>query len=319
MRRPPPAGRRAAPSGDPSYDGPGARPVVLRITPLPTPTTRPVGRGRDRCPRGGGCLQLRPAGRHEVRCRAHLHRPVHDVGVTADGDRGGRPVACGVPRPWSRGRRPASPPRWPTLRPDRVNDSSPPIGPRDPCGWPGSRTGAVTTTPDPDRRSVRAEVEVRYRVDHLDTADRTTRVAYDLVRSGGGWAVAEEGPVGTAPAPPWLAMPGLRVVRTPHAVVAGTAPESRLEEHAAVVDRALPDLVTSWDGAPRTVLVLAPGTPTEAHTLLGRPAAGGGQRSRRDDRGPEWTRRQGHRRPDRPRPHRPCPPDAGGTRRRAHP
>jgi hypothetical protein len=135
--------------------------------------------------------------------------------------------------------------------------------------------GAVTTTPDPDRRSVRAEVEVRYRLDHLDTADRTTRVAYELVRSGGAWAVSAEGPVGTAPAPPWLAMPGLRVVRTPHAVVAGTVPESRLEEHAAVVDGALPALMTSWDGAPRTVLVLAPGTPTEAHTLLGRPAGAG--------------------------------------------
>lgn len=135
--------------------------------------------------------------------------------------------------------------------------------------------GAVTTTPRQDGRSIRAEAEVRYRVDHLDTADRTARVAYDLVPSGGAWAVAAEKPVGTAPAPPWLAMPGLRVVRTPHAVVVGTASASRLEEHAAVVERALPALVAGWDGAPHRVLVLAPGTPGEADALLGRPLGAG--------------------------------------------
>ena len=81
---------------------------------------------------------------------------------------------------------------------------------------------------------------MRYRVDDLDRGDRVARLGYDLVRSGSGWQVDAERPVGPGATAPWVAMPTLRVRRGEHAVVAGTAPTTRLAEHVAVVDRALP-------------------------------------------------------------------------------
>ena len=47
---------------------------------------------------------------------------------------------------------------------------------------------------DPQR--ARAEVDLRYRVDDLDRGDRVARLEYDLVRSGAGWQVEAERPVG---------------------------------------------------------------------------------------------------------------------------
>ena len=146
--------------------------------------------------------------------------------------------------------------------------------------------GRLTLTPASGGGSVRAVAEVSYRVDRLDRADRIAAVAYDLVPSGGGWAVAAEEPAGSGPAPPWLAMPGLRVVRTAHAVVAGTVPTARLEEHSRVVDRALPWLQRTWTGTPGQVLVLAPGTPGEADALLDPADGQGGGRVAATTEGP---------------------------------
>jgi hypothetical protein len=138
-------------------------------------------------------------------------------------------------------------------------------------------TGLDTTGPGatgkPER--ARAEVEVRYRVDDLDRGDRVARLAYDLVRSGSGWRVEAERPVGPGATAPWVAMPTLRVRRGAHAVVAGTAPAPRLAEHVAVVDRALPHLRRQWHGTPERVLVLAPSTAAEADALLGRVSGSG--------------------------------------------
>ena len=126
---------------------------------------------------------------------------------------------------------------------------------------------------DPQR--ARAEVDLRYRVDDLDRGDRVARLEYDLVRSGAGWQVEAERPVGAGATAPWVAMPTLRVERTGHGVVAGTAPAARLKEHLAVVDRAVPRLRAQWDGTPARVLVLAPATVAEADALLGRPTGSG--------------------------------------------
>jgi hypothetical protein len=123
--------------------------------------------------------------------------------------------------------------------------------------------------------TARAEVDLRYRVDDLDRGDRVARLEYSLVDTGAGWQVESEGPVGPGATAPWVAMPGLRVHRGKHAVVAGTAPDRRLREHAAVADRALPALREDWPRTPQRVLVLAPSTGAEADALLGRSGSGG--------------------------------------------
>lgn len=113
-------------------------------------------------------------------------------------------------------------------------------------------------------------VRLRYRVDGIDRADRTTAVRYRLALDGTGWRVAAEEPVHGEPAAPWLAMPGMRVERGEHAVVAGVADGPTLAETVATVDAVLPGLAERWEGTPRHVLVLLPRTPGQADTLLGR-------------------------------------------------
>lgn len=125
-----------------------------------------------------------------------------------------------------------------------------------------------------DPSTARAEVDVRYRVDDLDRGDRVARLEYTLADPGAGWQVRAERPAGPGASAPWVAMPGLRVRRGEHAVVAGTVPAPRLAEHVGVVDRALPALREDWPRAPRRVLVLAPATAAEADALLGRSGAG---------------------------------------------
>ncbi len=136
-------------------------------------------------------------------------------------------------------------------------------------------TGASPSARPSDPLRATAEVDLHYRVDDLDRADRVARLQYDLVRGEAGWQVAAERPVGTGATAPWVAMPTLRVRRGEHAVVAGTVPAARLAEHVAVVDRALPGLRSTWSGAPARALVLAPATPAEADALLGRIATPG--------------------------------------------
>ena len=140
------------------------------------------------------------------------------------------------------------------------------------------RTAVTTIEPSASPTSplrATAQVDVRYRVDDLDRGDRVARLEYDLVRSGAGWQVEAERPVGAGATAPWVAMPALKVRRGDHAVVAGTVPTARLAEHAAVVDRAVPPLREQWPGTPAHVLVLAPSTASEADALLGRPAGSG--------------------------------------------
>lgn len=120
-----------------------------------------------------------------------------------------------------------------------------------------------------------AQVEVRYRLDGLDGGDRVARLDYTLTRTGSGWAVVSERPTGAGATAPWVAMPDLRVHRGEHSVVAGTVAAADLAEHAAVTDRALPELRRQWSGTPATVLVLAPATTDEADALLGRSASPG--------------------------------------------
>jgi len=134
----------------------------------------------------------------------------------------------------------------------------------------GALTAPTASATSPQR--VRARAEVRYRVDDLDRGDRAARLEYDLVRTGAGWRVEAERPVGAGATAPWVAMPTLRVLRGEHGVVAGTVPLARLTEHAADVDRALPGLGGQWEHSPAQVLVLAPATEVEADALLGRAA-----------------------------------------------
>jgi hypothetical protein len=140
-----------------------------------------------------------------------------------------------------------------------------------------SPTTTATATARPTRgATTTVQADLRYRVDHLDTVDRTARVRVDLVVTDTGrWAVEAEEPTGPGAAPPWLAMPDLRVHRGSHAVVAGSVPPSRLDELARVVDRTLPTLRAQWARTPGWVLVLAPATSEEADRLLGRLASGG--------------------------------------------
>ncbi|MGG5261057.1 hypothetical protein [Phycicoccus avicenniae] len=119
------------------------------------------------------------------------------------------------------------------------------------------------------------EVTLRYRIAGTDRADRTARVRYAVVRVGGTWRVAEETAVEAAP--PWLAMPGMRVVRTSRAVVVGTAPDTALEAASRTVERALPRLAKDWSDTPRRVLVLVPATVAEAAALGGGTAGGVGR------------------------------------------
>ena len=183
------------------------------------------------------------------------------------------------------------------------------------------RTAVTTTEPSASPTSplrATAQVDVRYRVDDLDRGDRVARLEYDLVRSGAGWQVEAERPVGAGATLPWVAMPTLKVRRGDHAVVAGTVPTARLAEHAAVVDRAVPALRAQWPGTPARVLVLAPSTAPEADALLGR---SGGVRRRTGgghDRGADRVRRHRDRRPRRARPHGVRSAHGERARRRAH-
>ncbi|HSO66044.1 MAG TPA: hypothetical protein VLQ78_13175, partial [Ornithinibacter sp.] len=123
--------------------------------------------------------------------------------------------------------------------------------------------------------TLRERAPLTYRLADLDRGDRTTEVAVLLRGDGsGGWSVVSETADG-AGAPPWVVMPDLTVRRGEHAVVAGTMPPARLDEHVRVVDRALPDLRRDWGRTPGRVLVLAPATAEEADALLGRVPAPG--------------------------------------------
>ncbi len=135
----------------------------------------------------------------------------------------------------------------------------------------------ATATARPTRgATTTVQADLRYRVDDLDTVDRTARVSVDLVVTDAGrWAVAAEEPTGPGAAPPWLAMPDLRVRRGSHAVIAGSVPAARLDELARVVDGTLPTLRAQWARTPGWVLVLAPATAEEADRLLGRSASDG--------------------------------------------
>ncbi|HET7761497.1 MAG TPA: DUF4157 domain-containing protein [Phycicoccus sp.] len=134
--------------------------------------------------------------------------------------------------------------------------------------------GPVPDVADPAAGVV---VELGYRVEGVDRADRTSTVRYRLARSDGGWRVSAEDPEGSSAAAPWLAMPGMRVERGERAVVAGTAGDAALAEAVATVDRVLPTLGAPWPGTPRRVLVLVPRTEAQAAALLGRGRAGGGE------------------------------------------
>jgi len=133
----------------------------------------------------------------------------------------------------------------------------------------------VVTVDQRDPERIRAEVDVRYRVDDLDRADRVARLEYVLVRSGASWRVVSERALVPGAGVPWVAMPTLAVRRGAHGVVAGTVPVARLDEHLAVVDRAVPALHEQWAGTPARVLVLAPSTVAQADALLGRPGGSG--------------------------------------------
>lgn len=113
--------------------------------------------------------------------------------------------------------------------------------------------------------------QVTYRVAGTDDGDRTTRVRYRVVRTGRGWRVATEEPVGGVAAAPWLVMPRLRVVRGARSVVAGSAPADVLAEQAAGADATLGELAGRWEDTPPLVLVLVPADPSEAAGLLGVP------------------------------------------------
>jgi len=126
---------------------------------------------------------------------------------------------------------------------------------------------AVPPVEDPDGGVV---VRLRYRIDRVDRADRATEVRYRLVRTAAGWRVAAEEATDGGGAAPWLAMPGMRVERGQHAVVAGTADDAALAEAVATVDAVLPGLARQWHGTPDHVLVLVPDTPEQTDALLGR-------------------------------------------------
>ncbi|NHA67072.1 hypothetical protein [Phycicoccus flavus] len=121
------------------------------------------------------------------------------------------------------------------------------------------------------------DVRVRYRVRGVDRADRTSTVRYAVTRTAAGWRVASERPTGADAAPAWLAMPGLVVRRSDHAVVAGTAGPGPLRASARTVDTVLPALSGHWSGTPRRTLVLVPRTAAEAEALRGSPAPGTGE------------------------------------------
>lgn len=293
MAAPPTAQRGAEPSGDGSYDGSVHR-----------PSTHPPWAHRPSVDRARRVARVRVHGRAAavvlLAIAALLGVGACTVGASpasspAASSTSPLPAASSTPDPPAPSqaevlelleRRAAAllaGERAPYVR--TVADTSTASGARQLAAYSAARSlgvgrfehGTVTVTPSPDGRSVRADAEVTYRLDGLDnTADRAARLAYELVPSATGWAVVDEEPVATAPAPPWVVMPTLRVVRTGHAVVAGTVPADRLDAHARVVDRALPALRRTWTGTPDQVLVLAPGTAAEADALLGRPPAPGG-------------------------------------------
>ena len=129
----------------------------------------------------------------------------------------------------------------------------------------------------PGEPALRATALWRYRLGHLDRADRTASVEVRVVRVEGRWLVVSEQPTGPGASAPWLALPGLTVRSTRHALVAGTVEIPRLAEYAAVVERAVPDLRRDWSRTPSRVLVLAPDTVGEADALLGRDGGAAGE------------------------------------------
>ena len=120
------------------------------------------------------------------------------------------------------------------------------------------------------------DVTLRYRVEGVDRADRTTRVRYRVTDRQGRWLVDAERTADTGAAAPWLAMPDLAVRRTDHALVAGTADAPALAEAARTVDDVLPRLARQWQRTPERTLVLLPATPEEADALTGASSAAPG-------------------------------------------
>ena len=284
--------------------------------PEPTPCPAGVGRraGRARAGRYGGAGRVhrhrrRPAALHPPprppRRRHRPRRPRRPRSTTAVSDLLGRRAAALVAgdepayaatvadRSAAAGRRQLdSFGAARALRVSRLEVGEPVVDPVE--------TGPSTGTTGPSRAT--AQVDVRYRVDDLDRGDRVARLEYDLVRSDAGWQVEAERPVGAGATAPWVAMPTLRVRRGEHAVVAGTVPGTRLAEHAAVVDRAVPDPAQAVVGhavaGARAGAVDQPGgrRAARAHRVRGR--TGG-----RDHRGATRRCRHRDRRPRRARPH----------------
>ncbi len=278
----------AAPSAEASYDGPV--PDILTARPRRARHRWPVAvavaavavaAGLGGCTSGGGDDGAGPASSASVAAgTAAASLPPEDVGAIAAllqaraaavvaGDEQAYAATVADPTSAAGRRQLASYAAARALRATRL-EVGPPVVDTGPTTATTATTAATATTATTPLDTARAEVDVRYRVDDLDQGDRTARLAYTLVRSGTGWDVASETPVGPGAAMPWVAMPDLRVHRGEHGVVAGTVPTARLREHAAVADRALPGLQDVWDGTPDRVLVLAPGTAQEADALLGR-------------------------------------------------
>ncbi|MFD5556244.1 hypothetical protein ACFWIA_20690 [Streptomyces sp. NPDC127068] len=124
-----------------------------------------------------------------------------------------------------------------------------------------------------DRAAVRADLA--HRIEGYDRAPVVTARLLDLRLRGDRWYVAGDRPAAGAPRHLWEQGP-VEAVRGKRSLVLGTGQDrARLQEFAALADRAVPGVSAEWgeDWAGR-VLVLVPGSLDGMGALLGQPAAG---------------------------------------------
>lgn len=120
-----------------------------------------------------------------------------------------------------------------------------------------------------------AQAELRYRIDGYDKAPVTAGRSLELTERDGRWYVTADRVAGRERTQQLWQQGDVDVVRGAHSLVLGVGQDrARLEEIAAVADRAVPAVSAAWNGPwAGRVVVLVPASLDAMGRLLGAPAA----------------------------------------------
>jgi hypothetical protein len=119
-----------------------------------------------------------------------------------------------------------------------------------------------------------ATITGTYVLTGFDRAPQSFDTAYTLVRSPGGWRLADDTD-GVSPFQMWD-LPGMRVLHGKQGIVIGNAPESRMREYRTLADSAVRRVDGVWGKDWNSnVVILTPATNDEFALLLSRTSAKG--------------------------------------------